>query len=183
LERQENRNELGLPPHPTFSVFINLATVARAFLAVGFDPRAQDEPGSTHLRVGQNGSVGWAACVGAWATSVLCWVRLPRGQAASASWAASSAGPNGQKRVFFSFSSDFSPGNSENSQRNQINNTENFRTSFFSYRKFRNIYELFYSAAYFDTFIYIYAIFQLIMKPTWIDYCLNCIEFRKFCGD
>jgi hypothetical protein len=108
LERQENRNELGLPPHPTFSVFINLATVARAFLTVGFDPRAQDEPGSTHLRVGQNGSVGWAACVRAWATSALCWVRLPRDQAASASWAVSSAGPNGQKRVFFfSFSSDF----------------------------------------------------------------------------
>jgi hypothetical protein len=63
--REENRNELGLPPHPTFSVFINLATVARAFLAVGFDPRAQDEPGSTHLRVGQNGGRGPGCGLGA----------------------------------------------------------------------------------------------------------------------
>ena len=46
--RDESRNELGLPPHPTFSVFINLATVAHVFLAVGFDPRAQDESRPEH---------------------------------------------------------------------------------------------------------------------------------------
>jgi hypothetical protein len=32
-------------------------------------------------------------------------------------------------------------------------------------------------------FIYILCNFQLIMKLAWINYCLNSIEFGKFCGD
>jgi hypothetical protein len=62
---ENERNELGLPPHPTISVFINLATVARAFLAVDFDPRTQNKPGCTHLRVGQNGGPGPGCGLGA----------------------------------------------------------------------------------------------------------------------
>jgi hypothetical protein len=59
-----------------------------------------------------------------------------------------------------------------------------FRNIFSVIENYRNIYGLFYSAAYFRTFIYIFVCnYQLIMKPTWNNYCLNCIEFRKFCGN
>jgi hypothetical protein len=73
------------------------------------------------------------------------------------------------------------PRNSENWKRNQKNSTENLEKTeiFFRSNKLQRIYGLFYSAAYFGTLL-ILCNFQLIMKPTWINYCLNCIEFRNF---
>jgi hypothetical protein len=62
-------------------------------------------------------------------------------------------------------------------------NQKNLRNIFPVIENYREFYGLFYSAAYFGTLFSILCNFQLIMKPMWINYCLNCIEFRKFCGD
>jgi hypothetical protein len=46
---------------------------------------------------------------------------------------------------------------------------------------FRDIYGLFlFRCVLWYFYLYFMQFFQLIMKPTWINYCLNCIEFRNF---
>jgi hypothetical protein len=53
----------------------------------------------------------------------------------------------------------------------------------FFLENYRDILWTIYFVAYFGIITYILCNFQLIMKPTWINYCLNCIEFRKIYGD
>jgi hypothetical protein len=73
------------------------------------------------------------------------------------------------------------PGNSKKWKeiRKIVHKIQKNQKYFFKSNKLQRIYGLFYSAAYFGTLL-ILCNFQLIMKPTWINYCLNCIEFRNF---
>jgi hypothetical protein len=122
--------------------------------------------------VGQNGGPGPGCGLGA---------RLSHAStswADSTSWAASTAGPNGQKRFFFS---DFFKSELVKQKKYSAENSELY---FSSYRKFqRYLWTILFRCVLWYFYLYFMQFFQLIMKPTWINYCLNCIEFRKICGD